>query len=254
MNELITLGSGGWIPTPNRETCCYLYRNNDTILFLDAGTGISNLYRYSSILKKYNEINIILSHFHLDHIIGLSYLLNWIDKNQKLVIWGPGLPYYQDNCENIIQRIIGGDYFSRKIMDYTKQVEIKDYPGNSFKINNIDVEVFLQQHSAPSFGIKIDKLIYYATDTIVEEATVSNSKDCKILLHECWNIKIEDCQDKHSSLEALISQFSNNKDQIIRLIHINPNWNTEEVIHVKNILSKYPNIKLANDFDRINLN
>lgn len=253
MKELIVLGSGGWIPTPKRETCCYLYRTNQTLVFLDTGTGMSNLFKYAHLLKDYNEINIVLSHYHLDHIIGLSFLLNWIKKEQKIIIWGPGNPYYKDGSKKIVSTIIGGDYFSRNIELFSNSVEIKDFPGDEFQINELHIKVFLQSHSSPSFGIKIDNSIYYATDTAVKEETFLNSKECSLLLHECWDISESSCKGKHSSLDLLLKFLQQKKDQQQRLIHLNPNWSQETERQINDIIKSHEKLKLAHDFEILSL-
>jgi len=252
MKELIILGSGGWIPTPKRETCCYLFRTEKTLLFLDAGSGMSNLFDYSDIIKDYDEINIVLSHYHLDHIIGLSFLLNWVRNDQKIFIWGPGAPYYNAGCKQILSTIIGGDYFSRRIDSLTEHVEIKDFPDNQFKINEISLEVYLQSHSSPSFGIKLNNDLYYATDTAVKKETFLHSKDCKLVLHECWDLYEEECTGKHSSLEELLRIVPKNKEQSIRLIHINPNWCLETEKKIAQIIDDRDNFQMATDFEVFN--
>jgi len=219
------------------------------LLFLDAGSGMSNLFDYTDILSEYSEINIVLSHYHLDHVIGLSFLLNWVRSEQKIIVWGPGAPYYNGGCKQILSTIIGGDYFSRTIDSFTKHVEIKDFPGQHFNINEIELEVYLQLHSSPSFGIKLNNDLYYATDTAVKKETFLHSKDCKLLLHECWDLYEEDCIGKHSSLEELLKIVPNNEEQSIRLIHLNPNWCLETENKVAQFIAKRSNFQLASDFE-----
>ncbi len=73
--ELTVLGSAGWIPVGKRETACYAVRAGKSLLLLDAGTGVGKLLGESeALLHNIDEVHIILSHFHLDHVIGLTYL------------------------------------------------------------------------------------------------------------------------------------------------------------------------------------
>ena len=87
--KLIILGSGGWIPTESRHTASYLVDTGESLIILDTGSGLSRLSNHLDILNKYEEINIIYSHYHLDHLIGLSYIGNW-SKEKRLNIYGPG--------------------------------------------------------------------------------------------------------------------------------------------------------------------
>ncbi|MGD2114802.1 MAG: MBL fold metallo-hydrolase, partial [Acidobacteriota bacterium] len=74
--RLIPLGTNGYIPTHGRQTMCFLVRFEDRALLLDAGTGVARLLepRVRELLEGVEQLDVILSHFHLDHVIGLSYL------------------------------------------------------------------------------------------------------------------------------------------------------------------------------------
>ena len=63
------LGAAGWIPGVN-ETSCIMVENKETLFIMDAGTGLSNLRRYRAVLEKYDTVHLLLSHYHLDHMIG----------------------------------------------------------------------------------------------------------------------------------------------------------------------------------------
>lgn len=253
MKDLIVLGSGGWIPTQRRQTCCYLYRTKETILFIDAGSGIANLERYPDILTNYDKINVVLSHYHLDHIIGLSYLLNFINEKQTLNIWGPGAAYYKRSCAEILSDVLGFPFFSRPIKKFTNIVSLMDYPPSSFFVDGIRIEAFGQVHSDPSFGLLIDDNIFYATDTIVLDETFSTSKYANILLHECWHLKPEEQSSKHSSLEEIIRMAIKHNIKNVGLIHLNPNWDIQEEQRAENMLKVLPNAFVAKDHSIINL-
>ena len=47
------LGSNGWIPGKN-ETSAFMVEIDNTLILLDAGSGISNLRNYTEILNKYD--------------------------------------------------------------------------------------------------------------------------------------------------------------------------------------------------------
>ncbi len=70
----VLLGSGGWIPTSKRETCCAYLREGSHVLLIDAGTGVQRLLEQPDLLSGAETVDIVLTHFHLDHVVGLSYL------------------------------------------------------------------------------------------------------------------------------------------------------------------------------------
>lgn len=67
--RLQILGSGGYHPNERRHTACVLIP--DLGLVFDAGTAF---FRVASRLRS-DTLNICLSHAHLDHIVGLTYVL-----------------------------------------------------------------------------------------------------------------------------------------------------------------------------------
>jgi len=102
--KLYVLGSGGWIPNKN-ETSCFLIEHKNELIMFDAGTGVSNLKHYAEVMGRYDTISIVLSHYHLDHVVGLIYLLPFI-KGKKLNIYGPGKPVYEKSTEEYLNDLL----------------------------------------------------------------------------------------------------------------------------------------------------
>ena len=63
------LGCGGYFPNERRHTACYFLPESGTVL--DAGTGTFRL--LDRMVSE--ELDLFLTHAHLDHIVGLTYLL-----------------------------------------------------------------------------------------------------------------------------------------------------------------------------------
>ena len=70
--KLVLLGTGGYFPTARRQTACLMLPEIGVVL--DAGTG---MYRLGKHLQT-DRLDIFLTHAHLDHIAGLTYLLNLV--------------------------------------------------------------------------------------------------------------------------------------------------------------------------------
>src|SRR5687768_13724538 len=70
--RLVPLGTTGFHPNDLRQTSCYLLPEAGIVL--DAGTG---MYRLADHLAT-GQPDIFISHAHLDHIIGLTYLIETI--------------------------------------------------------------------------------------------------------------------------------------------------------------------------------
>lgn len=83
------LGSGGWMPTPQRGTSSLLLRQPDAALIFDAGTGVAALCRQPELLAGADHLDVVLSHFHLDHVAGLTYLPALAGR-MDITVWAPG--------------------------------------------------------------------------------------------------------------------------------------------------------------------
>src|SRR5438309_11769136 len=91
-------GARGSIPAPGPETmhyggntsCVELTLSDGSTLILDAGTGIRNL--GLSLARQQQQINILLTHLHLDHIQGLMFFAPAFWPESEITIWGPASP------------------------------------------------------------------------------------------------------------------------------------------------------------------
>ena len=95
-NKITFWGVRGSFPTPDRDkvdvgghTSCVSLETKDEILIMDMGTGIKNL--GEQIISNPNspsKINIILSHYHWDHIIGFPVFAPLFSDKYEINIYG----------------------------------------------------------------------------------------------------------------------------------------------------------------------
>lgn len=88
--ELHILGCRGSFPVSGTrffeyggETSCYILKKNDYAVIIDCGTGLKNA---SKIVSGCKRVDILLTHVHYDHILGL--LMVKIPKDIKVNIYG----------------------------------------------------------------------------------------------------------------------------------------------------------------------
>ena len=87
-------GTRGSIPAPSPEnnyfggnTSCVEVRQGDTMVILDAGSGIRRL--GDAFPSGISRIDILLTHLHLDHIMGLGFFMPLYNPDMQVNIWGP---------------------------------------------------------------------------------------------------------------------------------------------------------------------
>lgn len=230
--KLTALGTNGWMPTNNQKTSSFLIEHKGYLIILDCGNGISNLYKYEDILKNYKHVHIILTHYHLDHIIGIMYLNNFF-KDYNVHIYGPGKPYYSSMAEKL-SALTDEDFFYKSALNTGRILTLTEYSLEGFEIGHIKVNVNLQEHSNYSFGITIDDALHYAVDTSVVEANFEIGQNVKFFLHECCNMEKE--KSGHSSLKDILTMKENYKLDNLYLVHKNPTWTEDNLSFIKSKL------------------
>jgi ribonuclease BN (tRNA processing enzyme) len=181
MLRIIPLGICGFIPTMGRETSSILVLSKNVAVMFDAGTGVKHLYKKSLIkqLDDVDTLHLFLSHFHSDHIVGLTWLLAlW---KRKLKIYAPSWPLLEINTSNLIYDITSPPLFGLPISSWgnTSVIPISD-EGNVV-VEHLTVSMLRQSHEGGSVGYRIGDFAYI-TDTRPSEKHVSFLRDCQLAL------------------------------------------------------------------------
>lgn len=186
--RLVPLGTNGYIPSHGRQTMCFLLLAEEQALMLDAGTGLGRLVQpeIAALLAPYERLDILLSHYHLDHVIGLSYFPG-VWRERPVAIYGPRPPIVDGDPEAAIDRLIGPPLFPIPISGFPSRVEVipLDGPG-VHQIGAFPVRLRRQSHPGGSAGVRIGDLLAYTTDTAADDATADFARGVGLLLHEAW--------------------------------------------------------------------
>lgn len=238
MFRIIALGTNGFIPTFNRHTMSYLLLDDsDEVIVLDAGTGIARMFepQISEMIKSKKRLNVILSHYHLDHVIGLSYLPGlWPTKPIRL--FAPSQPYVEVKAEDAVNKLLNPPLFSLSFENYPNKTELIPVFKSELRINGYLFQFIKLNHPGGSMGIKIDDKICYITDTFVNQEYVDFVSGCEYLLHEVWMTKEEAKENRrggsgHSFLEDVVELSVKAKVRNMIPIHLHPKWSEEMLLN-----------------------
>jgi len=176
------LGSGGWISTAERATTSVLVRAGERALVVDAGTGVHRLVTDPALLAGGGGLDVVLTHFHLDHVAGLAYLPAL---ERPATIWGPGAWLYGTPSSELLAPLLEPP-LSPFGLDELPEVRELGEGGQS--VGGFELRTRAQpRHSAPTAGIRIGDDLAVVTDTGYDEGTAELAGGVAHLLHEAWS-------------------------------------------------------------------
>jgi ribonuclease BN (tRNA processing enzyme) len=232
--RIIPLGINGFFPTFGRHTTSFLVLHRESAVLLDAGTGIARLTEplLRDLLLPFRELHIVLSHYHLDHIIGLSYLVG-ILSNTSVSIYAPEPPLVEAHLTNALNTLLRQPFFSVPLEDFPMRPRVVSIRNDRFEVGGSTVFVRAQKHQGGSIGIRIEDLVFM-TDTAVDPGAISFMSGARLLLHEVW-LRDEDLPAGeeellgHSFASGVVDLSLKAGVKRLMPIHLNPKRNADEV-------------------------
>jgi ribonuclease BN (tRNA processing enzyme) len=218
--DLLLLGSGGWIPTEHRETCCALLRRGPYALLIDAGTGVRRLVEDPRLLAGADRLDVVLTHFHLDHVIGLAYLPALGDRVERHV-FGPGTLNYDASTAAICERLLGTPFAAG--VDAVA-ADVHEIPGGDLELPGLTLTHRTQRrHPAPTLALRLDDQLAWCTDTAADPHTAPFAQGVELLAHEAWSTSSapRDTDVHTTGRDAARIAADAGADRLV-LIHINP--------------------------------
>ena len=144
MLRVTSLGTGGSLPTPNRNPSGIMVNREGELMLFDCGEGTQQqMMRSKTGMMALSSI--FITHFHADHILGIPGLvqtLSFHGRTEPLTIYGPHW------VEEFTKLLVGLGYYKLKYEIKTVQLE----PGNIIKRDGYSIHVLKTEHSVPSVG------------------------------------------------------------------------------------------------------
>ncbi|MDQ3814209.1 MAG: MBL fold metallo-hydrolase [Armatimonadota bacterium] len=240
--KLEFLGTAGYHPSEKRHTsCAYIPRAAKNCDFvLDAGTGFFRLIGR----KLPPQLHIFLSHAHLDHVSGLTYLLNVL-LHQKTEVTVYGAP---DCLKTVTNDLFDSPLFPLPFNHKLQPIE----PGQVLTICNVKVTVFPLTHPGGSLAYRLDwpnRSLAYVTDTAGDGRYVDFIRHVDLLIHE-RNFS-DDLHEiaaisGHTTSEQVIRVALQSQAKRLAITHFNPLTETEP-LEEDSLLTEFPDAISARD-------
>ncbi len=148
-------------------SCSCLVTAEGECIIVDAGTGIKNL--GERLMRQPEEgpveIHLLLTHFHLDHIIGLPFFAPLYSPKTTLNIYADLKP---EETEKYLCGLMGSRYFPVDFGETPSKKVYKKIPEKEFHIRGATISCCPLTHPQANVSYKIqerEKKIVFATDT-----------------------------------------------------------------------------------------
>lgn len=152
-------GVRGSIPTTSPDTkqyggdtSCIEIETEDTLLVLDAGTGIQNLNRAVNLERR--RVDILLTHLHIDHIQGLGFFRPLFNAATEVHIWGPAST--TQSLRARLGRYLSPPLFPVYFRDLACRLTLHEVDRSTFTIGPFTVQSAYVTHPGPTVGYRIE--------------------------------------------------------------------------------------------------
>jgi len=176
--KVIFLGTNGWYDTGTGNTICTLIKADGANIILDAGNGLYKIDRHI-LTDDRKPVYLFLSHFHLDHIVGL-HTLNMFNFPGGLVICGPA------GSRDILNRIVNRP-FTASFAELPYKTTVYELPEERDRLGiAADAKPLVHPDLTIGYRIEMDgKAVSYCPDTGYCENAVILSRNADLLIAEC---------------------------------------------------------------------
>jgi ribonuclease BN (tRNA processing enzyme) len=224
--EARLLGSGGWMPNGVRETTCVYARDADEVLVIDAGTGLRRLFTEPRLVDGVRRLSLVLTHFHLDHIVGLPLLFD-LDQVAEREIWGAGEATVGTPTESLVHRLLDPPFLPWTELPAT----VHELAPPGARIGRFDVAVRVQvHHHHPTLAVRVNGSLAFCTDTSYDAENVDFVRGATVLCHDAWGAADAAESFGHTaSGEAARLAAAADVSRLV-LVHLHPEQDDEELL------------------------
>jgi ribonuclease BN (tRNA processing enzyme) len=221
LETLMILGGGGWFPAHGRHTACALLRSGEAAIMIDAGTGVGRIVERPGLLDGVQRLDILLTHFHLDHIAGLAFMPA-VGVGRQTTVWGPGALLYGTSTDSMLEQFLNEPYHPVPLS--AQDIEVRDLPSGEFELAGVRVCTRPQyRHSVPTVGWRFDDQLAWITDTAYDPEASRFADGCDLLAHEAWFTTAEPRNpDIHTSAAHAAEVAADAGIERLLLIHLPP--------------------------------
>ena len=149
----------GSLPSPRPGTaryggntsCVEVRASSGALCVLDAGTGIRAVNGKAGELSR---VDVLLTHLHMDHILGLGFFRPLYEPGLEVHLWGP--PSATETLHARLTRYLSPPLFPVRLRDLPCRLELHDAPRGPFELPGLSVTADLVSHPGPTLGYRLE--------------------------------------------------------------------------------------------------
>lgn len=249
------LGTTGYHPCETRHTACYFLPEDGIVL--DAGSG---MFRLPALIQT-DRLDILLSHAHLDHVVGLTFLFDILHQHPvaEVVVWGEA-----EKLQAVRDHLLHPLLFPVALP--VRWQAIDDQPEWQLGLGGrVQVTRRTQPHPGGSMAYRLQwnaslpaKSMVYATDTTGDLSAPMQDwiRGTDLLMHECyfrdadkqWAEKTGHCWTSRVAQIAAAADVGQ-----LLLTHINPLATGADPLDLAVAKAIFPRTSVASDGQTIDL-
>lgn len=176
-------GVRGSIPCPGPDTvryggntACVEVRCGEHLLVFDAGSGLRALGNALDLEHRSVDLDLFLSHAHVDHLIGLPFFLPALAAGSRMRLWAGSLAA-AGGVERTVRKLMSEPLFPVGIEASQGEIAFTDFePGAALRPRDgVTVRTAALNHPGGAVGYRVEyggKAVAYITDTeLIDGAT-----------------------------------------------------------------------------------
>ena len=175
------LGTGGYHPNSHRHTTCVLLPERG--LCFDAGSAF---FRAPERLRAagVTELDLVLTHAHLDHVVGLTFPLAHLETGALTAVRVYGR---RAKLDAVREHLFSRDLFPVTPRQFSWHA-LPEAEAGELTIAGGTLRFREQSHPGGSLGLRFEadgKAFAFCTDTAPDPATAEFAAGADLLAHEC---------------------------------------------------------------------
>lgn len=132
------------------RTSCTLVSEDDNLLVLDAGSGIQ---QFNSLNMSNKRIDVLLTHLHMDHIVGLGFFNPFFNPDKEVHIWGPMTT--TQTLRSRLSRYLSPPLFPVLLRDLPCVLVFHEIGNSEFEIGHFKIKSDYVIHPGPTVGFRV---------------------------------------------------------------------------------------------------